>query len=122
MDARGMLALAWLTTATALLAPRRQLRQPMAMAATEVVQFTRDLRVNDHGGLRAVVDPARGVEAWAPVYVGRDTTEPAVARALGELDAELEARYGARLAVVDGDPERDLARVCEAAGASVVHV
>ena len=122
MDARGVLALAWLTTAAALLAPRRQLRQPMAMAATEVVQFTRDLRVNDHGGLRAVADPARGVEAWAPVYVGRDTTEPAVARALGELDAELEARYGARLAVVDGDPERDLARVCDAAGASVVHV
>ncbi|KAH8064440.1 hypothetical protein JL722_1312 [Aureococcus anophagefferens] len=121
-DARSMLALAWLTTATALVAPRRQLRQPVAMAATEVVQFTRDLRVNDHGGLRAVADPARGVEAWAPVYVGRDTTEPAVARALGELDAELEARYGARLAVVDGDPERDLARVCEAAGASVVHV
>ncbi|KAH8048295.1 hypothetical protein JL722_12524 [Aureococcus anophagefferens] len=72
------------------------------MAATEVVQFTRDLRVNDHGGLRAVADPARGVEAWAPVYVGRDTTEPAVARALGELDAELEARYGARLAVAAG--------------------
>merc|ERR1719171_3406714 len=79
----------------ALQAPRRVARPTTVRMATEIVQFTTDLRVEDHGGLRA----AATADAWLPVYCGDDAD---VARALRELDAELREKYDAPLRVVRG--------------------
>ena len=74
----------------ALQAPRRVARPTTLRMATEIVQFTTDLRVEDHGGLRA----AAKADAWLPVYCGDDADDARVARALRELDAD--ARAAAR--------------------------
>ena len=103
-------------------APRRRASAVRVRMTTEVVQFTRDLRVSDHGGLLSVADPARGVSGWVAVYCGTDLGEAPVVRALGELDAALQERYGARLAVVEGRAEDVLPRLCRAVGATAVHV
>lgn len=85
--------------------------------ATEVVQFTRDLRVEDHGGLLK----ASQADAWLPVYCGTDCDDARVARALKELDAELRERYDAPLRIVKGLAV-SIADVARSVGAGVVHV
>jgi len=85
--------------------------------ATEVVQFTRDLRVEDHGGLQK----ASQADAWLPVYCGTDCDDANVARALQELDAELRGRYGAPLRIVKG-PAVSIVDVAKGVGAGVVHM
>ena len=82
----------------ALQAPRRVARHATVRMATEIVQFTTDLRVEDHGGLSA----AAKADAWLPVYCGEDADDARVARALRELDAELRDKYDAPLRVVRG--------------------
>ena len=101
----------------ALLAPRRPARHTTLRMATEIVQFTTDLRVEDHGGLRA----AATADAWLPVYCGDDADDARVARALRELDAELREKYDAPLRVVRGNPTK-IAEVAAAVDAGAVHV
>ena len=98
-------------------APRRVARHATVRMATEIVQFTTDLRVEDHGGLRA----AAKADAWLPVYCGEDADDARVARALRELDAELREKYDAPLRVVKG-PANAIRDVAECVGAGAVHV
>ena len=101
----------------ALQAPRRVARHTTLRMATEIVQFTTDLRVEDHGGLRA----ASNADAWLPVYCGEDADDARVARALRELDAELREKYDAPLRVVKGNPTK-IADVASNMNAGAVHV
>ena len=88
----------------ALQAPRRVARHTTLRMATEIVQFTTDLRVADHGGLRA----AANADAWLPVYCGEDADDARVAIALRELDAELKEKYDAPLRIVRGPRMRSV--------------
>ena len=101
----------------ALLAPRRPARHTTVRMATEIVQFTTDLRVEDHGGLSA----AAKADAWLPVYCGEDADDARVARALRELDAELREKYDAPLRVVKGNPTK-IADVASNMNAGAVHI
>ena len=101
----------------ALQAPRRVARPTTLRMATEIVQFTTDLRVEDHGGLRA----AATADAWLPVYCGDDADDARVARALRELDAELREKYDAPLRVVKGNPTK-IADVASNMNAGAVHI
>ena len=101
----------------ALQAPRRVARPTTLRMATEIVQFTTDLRVEDHGGLRA----AAKADAWLPVYCGGDADDARVARALRELDAELREKYDAPLRVVKGNPTK-IADVASNMDAGAVHI
>ena len=101
----------------ALQAPRRVARPTTLRMATEIVQFTTDLRVEDHGGLRA----AATADAWLPVYCGDDADDARVARALRELDAELREKYDAPLRVVKGGATA-ITDVVASLNAGAVHV
>ena len=101
----------------ALQAPRRVARPTTLRMATEIVQFTTDLRVEDHGGLRA----AAKADAWLPVYCGDDADDARVARALRELDAELREKYDAPLRIVRGAATA-IADVVARVDAGAVHV
>ncbi|KAJ8599114.1 hypothetical protein CTAYLR_006352 [Chrysophaeum taylorii] len=112
------LVVAWTATALAPLRPghrRQQVRGIVTMRA-HAVWFSQDLRVEDHGGLRAVaMDPE--ATSWTALVGVPDACKGLqrrlLRRAAEELDAELEKRYGARLVVVPWEEAIEIARECD---------
>ncbi len=94
---------------------------------TEVVLFTRDLRVHDQPALAAA---ARRAEAVVPLFVLDEAIQEAfgapnrlgfLGEALTDLDAQL-GRHGAGLVVREGDVVAETKRVVEETGADAVHL
>ena len=91
----------------ALQAPRRVARHATLRMATEIVQFTTDLRVEDHGGLSA----AANADAWLPVYCGEDADDARVARELcASSTPNLGRNTTRRCASSSGKPDKNCRR------------
>jgi deoxyribodipyrimidine photo-lyase len=91
---------------------------------TSLLWFTRDLRVHDHPALRAALDSSSSV---VPVFClddrllrGRHASGPRTQFML-ECLTELRERMDGQLVIRRGSPERELAELARATGATELH-